>query len=254
MTTMQRVKDSKYHPVMYKLGKRSSVVNAVSEDDACVQQLYIINTPFGGTMVVLQFIRTLAVLAFLLLAHAYAAPTVYVGHIDGSDAQVALLVENGQVLGYACGGNATWSTHSSWFPANTESVLGDSTFTLTGANGHVLQGLFSAEAAEGTLTLPDGTDFAWSATVAAENTPAGLYLLNEKSDDVEDLIGFIVANDLQTVGNIRHILPRSSSTTFGPVGLAEALPENTPESLTVCFTLESEVSCKELPRASSTQL
>lgn len=212
----------------------------------------------GGTMVVflqqLSKARALFVLAFLMLAHAHAAPTVYVGHVDGTDAQVALLVENGQVLGYACGGNATWATHSSWFPMNDKSVLGDGTFKLTGANGHVLQGLYGADAAEGTLVLPDGTELAWSAEVTNDNTPAGLYLLNEKSDDVEDLIGFIVANDLQTVGNIRHILPRSSTTTFGPVGLAQALPEGTPESLTVCFTLGSEVSCKALPRASSTRL
>jgi hypothetical protein len=218
------------------------------------------NKHFGGNMVVLQtsikqtITKILSALFILLLAQAYAAPTVYVGHVTGTDAQVALLVENGQVLGYTCGGNATWASHSSWFPMNDKSVLGDGSFKLTGANGHVLQGLYSTDAAEGTLTLPDGTELAWSAEVAKEDTPAGLYLLNEKSEEVEDLLGFIVANDLQTVGNIRHILPRSSTTTFGPVGLAQALPENTPESLTVCFTLESQVSCKELPRASSTKL
>ncbi len=208
-------------------------------------------------MVVLQktwLARALSAFVFLLLAHAHAAPTVYIGKVAGTDAQIALLVENGQVLGYACGGNATWATHSSWFPTNDKSVLGDGSFTLIGANGHVLQGLYSATTAEGTLVLPDGTERSWSADIASENTPAGLYLLHEKSEDVENLVGFIVANDLQTVGNIRNILPRSSKTTFGPVGLAEALPEGTPEGLTVCFTLASEVSCKKLPRASSTKL
>jgi hypothetical protein len=198
--------------------------------------------------------RILSALVFFLLAHAYAAPIIYVGKVAGTDAHVALLIENGQVLGYACGGNATWATHSSWFPTDETSVLGDGSFELTGANGHMLQGLYSADSAEGTLTLPDGTELAWSATVAGENTPAGLYLLNEKSVDEETLIGFIVDNDLQAVGNIRNILPRSSKTTFGPVGLAEPLLEGTPESLTVCFTLESEVSCKDLARASSTEL
>jgi hypothetical protein len=215
---------------------------------------------YGGNMVVFQRIsqlfitRVFMALAFLGVTFAYAAPTVYVGAVEGTDAQIALLVEDGQVLGYACGGNQTWASHSSWFPVNEQSVLGDGSFKLTGANSHVLQGLYGADTAEGTLTLPDGTALSWSAERAAENTPAGLYLLNEKSDDVEDLLGFIVTNDLQTVGNIRHILPRSSTTTFGPVGLAQALPEGAAESLTVCFTLESKVSCKELPRASSTKL
>jgi hypothetical protein len=215
---------------------------------------------FGGTMVVLQTVvkrnvaQILSALVFFLLAHAYAAPIIYVGKVAGTDAQVALLVEDGQVLGYACGGNATWATHSSWFPTDETSVLGDGSFTLTGANGHVLQGLYSADSAEGTLTLPDGTQLAWSATIASKDTPAGLYLLNEKSDEEETLVGFIVDNDLQSVGNIRNIWPRSSETVFGPVGLAEPLLEATPERLTVCFTLEFEVSCKEVARASSTEL
>jgi hypothetical protein len=210
--------------------------------------------PFGGTMVMLIRQKVLMVLALLALAQAYAAPTVYVGVVEGTDARVALLVENGQVLGYACGGNATWSTHSSWFPTNDESVLGNSSFELTGANGHVLQGLYSPDAAAGTLTLPDGTELAWSAEIAAENTPAGLYLLSEKTDEVEDLIGLIVTNELQTVGNIRHILPKKSTTTFAPVGLAEALSKGVTDSLTVCFTLESEPVCKSLPKAAGTTL
>jgi hypothetical protein len=198
--------------------------------------------------------KALIMLVLLVLTFAYAAPTVYVGTVEGTDAQVAFLVEDGQILGYICGGNQTWASHSSWFPSNDSSVLGDGSFKLTGENGHVLQGLYSADTAEGTLTLPGGTALLWSAQVAATDTSAGLYLLNEKSEDVEDLIGFIVTNALQTVGNIRHILPRSNTTTFGPVGLAQALPAATAESLTVCFTLENEPVCKSLPRAAATGL
>jgi hypothetical protein len=212
----------------------------------------------GGTMVVQvikkHLVARVLTLALFALTYAYAAPVVYVGNVGGTDAKVALVVEDGNVLGYACGGNVTWSTHSSWFPMDEQSVLGDGSFTLTGANGHVLQGIYSAETAEGSLTLPDGTELTWSATVATENTPAGLYLLHEKSEEVEDLIGFIVTNELQSVGNIRHILPRSSSILFAPVGLAQALPETTAESVTVCFTLEDEVMCKSLARASGTEL
>lgn len=209
-------------------------------------------------MVVFQMIKQTLVarvltLALFALTYAHAAPVVYVGNVDGSDAKVALVVENGNVLGYACGGNVSWSTHSSWFPMNDKSVLGDGSFKLTGANGHVLQGLYSADSAEGTLTLPDGTELAWSATVAAENTPAGLYLLHEKSEDAEDLIGFIVTNELQSVGNIRHILPSKSATIFAPVGLVEALSESS-ESVSVCFTLDNEPICKTLARASGTTL
>lgn len=214
---------------------------------------------FGGNMVVSQlFKQNLATrvltLVLFALTLAHAAPVVYVGNVDGTDAKVAIVVEDGNVLGYACGGNATWSTHSSWFPTNDKSVLGDGSFELTGAGGHVLQGLYNSEAAEGTLTLPDGTELAWSAQVAEENTPAGLYLLSEKTDNVEDLIGLIVTNELQTVGNIRHILPRKNTTTFAPVGLAEALSRGVTDSLTVCFILDDEPQCKTLARASGTEL
>lgn len=214
---------------------------------------------FGGNMVVFQIIKQhlkarVLTLALFALTYAQAAPVVYVGNVDGSDAKVAFVVDEGNILGYACGGNVTWSTHSSWFPMNEASVLGDGTFKLTGANGHVLQGLYSADSAEGTLSLPDGTELAWSATVAAENTPAGLYLLHEKSEDAEDLVGFIVTNELQSVGNIRHILPSKSTTIFAPVGLVEALPQGTAESVSVCFTLDNEPLCKTLARASGTEL
>jgi hypothetical protein len=213
---------------------------------------------FGGNMVVFQLIKQnlvapLLTLALFALTFAYAAPVVYVGNVDGSDAKVAFVVEDGKILGYTCGGNATWSTHSSWFPMNDTSVLGDGSFELTGANGHMLQGLYSADAAEGTLSLPDGTELAWSATIAAENTPAGLYLLHEKSEDVEDLVGFIVTNELQSVGNIRHILPSKSATIFAPVGLVEALSQSS-GSVSVCFTLDNEPLCKTLARASGTEL
>lgn len=201
-----------------------------------------------------QFVASILTLALFALTYAHAAPIVYVGNVDGTDAKVALVVEDGNVLGYACGGNVTWSTHSSWFPMDEQSVLGDGSFKLTGANGHVLQGLYTADSAEGTLALPDGTELAWSATVAAENTSAGLYLLHEKSEEVEDLIGFIVTNELQSVGNIRHILPRTDSTIFAPVGLAAALPEGSAENVTVCFTLEDEPVCKNLDRVSGTEL
>ncbi len=207
-------------------------------------------------MVVFQTIKKhfLALIALFIFTCAYAAPVVYVGTIDGSDAQIALVVENGKVLAYTCGGNATWATHSSWFPMNEKSLSGEGTFELTGAKGHVLQGFYNVEGATGTLSLPDGTQLVWSAEVTAENTPAGLYLLQEKSDEVEDLIGFIVTNDLQTVGNIRHILPRMSTTAFAPVGLAQALPDGNAESVTVCFTLEEDPVCKTLARASGTGL
>jgi hypothetical protein len=213
---------------------------------------------FGGNMVVFQriqqrFIAPLLTLVLFALTTAHAAPVVYVGNVDGTDAKVAIVVENGNVLGYACGGNVTWSTHSSWFPVNDVSVLGDGSFTLTGANGHVLQGLYSSDSAEGSLTLPDGTELAWSASAVAENTPAGLYLLHEKTEEVENLVGFIVTNELQSVGNIRHILPSKNTTIFAPVGLVEALAQS-PESVSVCFILEDEPQCKTLARASGTEL
>jgi hypothetical protein len=212
---------------------------------------------FGGNMVVFQIVKHNVIALLLTLfafTFAHAAPVVYVGNVDGTDAKVAIVVEDGNVLGYACGGNVSWSTHSSWFPVNDRSVLGDGSFKLTGTNGHVLQGLYTPDSAEGTLTLPDGTELAWSASVAAENTPAGLYLFHEKSEEVEDLVGFIVTNELQSVGNIRHILPRSSTTIFAPVGLAQALPAGTADSVTVCFTLEDEPVCKTLAKASGTEL
>jgi hypothetical protein len=214
------------------------------------------NNFLGGTMVMFQTIKQnlMALMAILLCTCAYAAPVVYVGTIDDSDAQIALVVEDGKVLAYTCGGNATWDTHSSWFPMNDQSLTGQGTFELTGAKGHVLQGIYSTEGATGTLILPDGNKLVWTAELASDTTPAGLYLLNEKTDDVENLIGFIVTNSLQTVGNIRHILPRMSTTAFAPVGLAQALPEGSTESVSVCFTVDEDPECKDLARVSGTGL
>jgi hypothetical protein len=196
--------------------------------------------------IILQF-----ALLFMFLMYAQAAPTIYVGAVEGTDALVAVVIEDGQILAYSCGGNRTWESHSSWFPINEQSVLGDGSFTLTGQRGHILQGFYSAEAAEGRLTLPDGTEAAWSADIISQGTAAGLYRLSETSEEAEDLLGFIVSNDLRTVGNIRHILPRRNTVSFAPVGLAQALPAETPESLMVCFTLEDDPTCKQLARVTT---
>lgn len=192
------------------------------------------------------------ILGFFSLAQA---AEMYVGIVEASDALVAIVIDGDQVLAYSCGGIENWQTHTSWFSSESEGAsVGNMSFELTGRSGLKLQGIFSSDQAQGTLTLQDGTVLDWQAERVAENTPAGLYKLNQVSTEQEELTGLIVSNDLRTNGTIRIILPKVSGARSEPVRLAQDLPASTPDFLKVCFSVDQKTSCKDLPRVTSAVL
>jgi hypothetical protein len=192
------------------------------------------------------------ILSFFSLAQA---AEMYVGIVEASDALVAIVIDGDQVLAYSCGGTENWQTHTSWFSSQSEGAsVGNMSFDLIGRSGLKLQGILNSDQAQGTLTLKDGTVLNWQANLVTENTPAGLYKLNQVSTEQEELTGLIVSNDLRSNGTIRIILPKASGARSEPVRLDQELPGSTPDFLKVCFSLDEKTVCKELPRADSAVL
>ncbi len=173
----------------------------------------------------------------LSLQLSVAASNVFVGSINQTDALLALVLENGRMTAYSCGGPESWSSHTSWFNGS----LQDGVFELTGQEGHRLSGQVLGSAARGQLTLADGRSFSWQASLALPDSAAGLYRL----DETDAVTGFIVSNDLLSVGSIRLIRP-NAVVTF-PVEAATALPSRSSEALEVCVRGE-ERRCFRLPR------
>lgn len=78
---------------------------------------------------------------------------VFVGSIDGTDAEVGLVVQDGAATAYVCGGDETRTTLTRWFEGAGERDAGslvqdDWTLAWSGAAG--------------TLTDPAGTESAWA--------------------------------------------------------------------------------------------
>jgi hypothetical protein len=210
--------------------------------------LTVINFPIG------EYMRKILILILSLFSLAQAAE-VYVGVVEGSDALVAIVIDENQILAYSCGGTESWQTHTSWFSSQAEgAVVGNTSFTLVGRSGLQLRGIYTDSEILGTLKLKDGTLLSWVATPVAENSPAGLYKLNEITQEREELTGLIVGHDLQSNGTIRIILPKVSTTRSEPVRLDQELPGGMPNSLQVCALVDDETLCKELPRATSATL
>ncbi len=198
--------------------------------------------------------RKILILILSLLSLAHAAE-MYVGVVEGSDALVAIVIDENQILAYSCGGTENWQTHTSWFSSQAENAsVGNMSFDLTGRSGLKLQGMFNSDQAQGTLTLKDGTVLNWQADRVTGDTPTGLYKLNEVNTEQEELTGLIVGHDLQTNGTIRIILPKISGARSEPVHLDQELPASIPDFLKVCFSIDQKTSCKELPRATSAVL
>jgi hypothetical protein len=201
-----------------------------------------------------MFMRKILILMLSFFSLVHAAE-MYVGVVENSDALVAIVIDGEQILAYSCGGEESWQTHTSWFSSQAEGAsIGNTSFSLTGRSGLKLQGVFNTDEAQGSLTLKDGTVLSWVAEPVTENTPAGLYKLNEVTDLQEELTGLIVSNDLRSNGTIRIILPKVSGARSEPVSLDQTLPDSTPEFLKVCIALDSKTVCKELPRAESATL
>lgn len=96
------------------------------------------------------------------------ATTVRVGQIDGG-LLIAVVVEDGAVVAYACDGTEAGVTVSAWFSG----AATDDGFSLTHASKpFTLTGTFDGDALAGTLDL-DGAAMAFTADLATGD--AGLY-------------------------------------------------------------------------------
>lgn len=138
-------------------------------------------------------------------------PRVYVGEIAGSDALIALVVQDGQLAGYACGGPNTWGSHTGWFFGT---LSGSEINPTTAPNGHRLEGRLSGSSASGSFTLPDGTSLSWTAQEARPGTGAGLYTHEEDGQRT----GLIVTNEGKMAGASR-LATGDSVGMYAPVSV-----------------------------------
>lgn len=138
-------------------------------------------------------------------------PRVYVGEIAGSDALIALVVQDGQLAGYACGGPNTWGSHTGWFFGT---LSGSEINPTTAPNGHRLEGRLSGSSASGSFTLPDGTSLSWTAQEARPGTGAGLYAHEEDGQRT----GLIVTNEGKMAGASR-LATGDSVGSYAPVSV-----------------------------------
>ncbi len=136
-------------------------------------------------------------------------PRVYVGEIAGSDALIALVVQDGQLAAYACGGPNTWGSHTGWFFGT---LSGSEINPTTAPNGHRLEGRLSGSSASGSFTLPDGTSLSWTAQEARPGTGAGLYAHEEDGQRT----GLIVTNEGKMAGASR-LATGNSVGLYAPV-------------------------------------
>ncbi len=154
-------------------------------------------------------------------------PQVFVGEIAGSDALIALVVQDGQLVAYSCGGPNTWGSHTGWFYGNLSAGQISPT---TAPNGHRLEGRLSGSSASGSFTLPDGTTLSWTAQEARPDSGAGLYSHQQDGQ----LTGLIVTNQGRMAGASR--LATSDATgLYAPVQVITA-PTVTNPSPTVSVT------------------
>jgi hypothetical protein len=131
---------------------------------------------------------------------APAAPGdgVYVGHVAGSDALVAVVARGGAVVAYTCGGPASLATHTGWFhPVDDPAGASATIPRARSAGGLELTGAFTTTAASGTLRLRDGRTTAWRAERADPRTGAGFFTRGNGGE----LAGLIVANDGAMAGD-----------------------------------------------------
>ncbi len=107
-----------------------------------------------------------ATAALLLAGCAEQAAPAFVGMVEGSDAVVGAVSENGKVTFYLCGGKTTYATLTRWFSGD---VADDGSFSLE-SKGFTLTGNLTK--GSGTITTPSET-LDWTAAPATGDM--GLY-------------------------------------------------------------------------------
>lgn len=157
---------------------------------------------------------------------ASLGPRVFVGEIAGSDALIALVVQNDQLVAYACGGPNTWGSHTGWFSGTLSAGQINPT---TAPNGHRLEGRLNGSSASGNFTLPDGTSLNWTAQEARPGTGAGLYGHEEDGQRT----GLIVTNEGKMAGASR-LATGDSTALYAPVSVTQP-PTGSTTTVSVTF-------------------
>lgn len=125
----------------------------------------------------------------------------YAGKVEGTDAFVAVVVDrNDKVLAYLCDGKEGESaTLAEWF---TGAVADDGSLDLRSEGGAHLVANVSGEAAEGSVTLPDGEERAFAASPV--EAPAGLYRAEETVEGEEYVGGWIELANEEERGAVKN--------------------------------------------------
>lgn len=150
-------------------------------------------------------------------------PHVFVGHIAGSQALVAIVESDETVVAYTCGVGDKLATHTGWYFGIKRNDVGQNIELVNGPSGLRMRGELTPLGGSGTLTLADASEVAF--TVEPARGEAGLY----DYEDSANLVGFIRDNDGQTAGNsvlrtptigvaTTTTAPTSSPVTTAPAG------------------------------------
>lgn len=117
---------------------------------------------------------------------------VFVGQIEGTDALIALVIENNTFTAYTCGQEESWQELTGWF----EGTIADNSIATTpGGWDMTLEAVLSDGVWQGKLTA-SGISYNFTAEAARTDRPAGFYLLNTDTREA----GLIIDNSLTTAG------------------------------------------------------
>lgn len=134
-------------------------------------------------------------------------PHVFVGHIEGSNALIAIVESDENVVAYTCGRDEDRATHTGWYYGVKQYGAGDNVQAVNGTLGLKLRAGISPSGGSGSVTLADGTEKRF--TVEPARGDAGLF----DFEDASQLLGFIRANDGATAGSVTVRLSGTGTAT-----------------------------------------
>lgn len=163
-------------------------------------------------------------------------PHVFVGHVDGSSALVAIVESDEAVVAYTCGLGDERPTHTGWFTGIKQGAVGENVQLVNGPSGYNIRAALTSEGGAGVLTLADGVELGFRVEPARGD--AGLY----DYEDASTVVGFIRANDGATAGSFTSLTGASSGIATGP---------NTPKSASVSTTSATPTTARPSSIAST---
>lgn len=144
-------------------------------------------------------------------------PHVFVGHVAGAKALVAIVESDESVVAYTCGQDDARPTHTGWYFGFKQAALGDNVQLVNGPAGLRLRAALGPGGGSGVMTLADGSERTF--TVEPARGDAGLF----DFEDASQFVGFIRTNDGATAG----------STTIRVSGTGTATEPNATSSTSV---------------------